>query len=1209
MNRNYELNDTWLQDSLINLKLDTKLKLSNDNISSELQKTELQLSNIEKLNSAAKYPTPYIFAKFASKAYDDVENKNDMPSGWKLLTTASNDLNSYFGAAYLNSEKHQIVIAHRGTDPSHWKDILTDIRGIILNKYVTQMNSAITFAHKISTAIKELELDYFQLFFTGHSLGGWLAQITALTTKYPYLVNNTVQHCRLVQQNVHQEEEYHAHTVVFDSSGCEQMLLKIADEFSLRYTIKTSIDVYSLDITSYLSAPNRINTFNRHVGKIYRIITNISEEEEEEEDNTDNNSNILQNITKYSYKIKNWFEYNKKAHSIIKIIEALDDSSTYQLYDVLDWPFCTLSNRQEYNDFFKFIQDYKLNNYHVDENHESSCTIRYKTKNFKENECSINVFTQNEQNFLKIYQILRSEEKFFQPNSLFDSIGDNEKSKAQEILKSFEIKDVIARFETVEKLNIFIPYVKLLFKLFPSVKAETVKQSFDYDIYRKFFQLESNQFISTFNFDFKDKSNLEISLVDFLNDNNIKAWKIEVEKDIDTSISLAIVNKLLETIKSEFSIVAISLERLLNVNQEISLKNFFDFNKFFNYVLLVESKPNKNINYSKVKDLFKNLISCLNNKSKSIKIVLVSQDNDYLDEECKEIFSVSYKKTKYEGVKWNDLTSESQNKILEKKVSFQGNSIDLKELVGTIEKELNELFDTKTLYKLFNNELIKIGNELLFDDSLYISRCLNYQTRIKKEVFTKIKDMFVISDDNTKNLSNNTNCIIVSNDEQALSELNKFPEIHWLKYEPNTGSYIWQRSKGNLSELRKYIDNTKYQVNDWINEVSKSKTVIISDTAGMGKSTFLNYVYQSIKESSNSSWLIRLNLNDYTIKLKELILVGTTIHNDNGTELSFDFDAVIDFLSYKLLLFETKFEQELFKLNIKLGKVIIMFDGFDEISPSYKQNVINLLRALKENENQLWVTTRPNMQEVLEDNLNQFAFKLEPFSRQDQINYLKNYWMNRLNIFNCDSTKLKAYAEALLDNLEKSINNDKELTGIPLQMRMLAEVFENDCNKFYKTGQLKPELDARLDLIDLYEKFLNNKYEINFYEKIKFESSNTQMKEEIIPSIIKKYETEYQLMALYVIIDKEDAKLLINKEQGQIIQGFLKDFKNGGKNIGIIDQIVEDKPQFMHRTFAEYLTATYVINCLQNKQSTETFKKLLVFLIEKILKESNYRNY
>jgi hypothetical protein len=47
-----------------------------------------------------------------------------------------------------------------------------------------------------------------------------------------------------------------------------------------------------------------------------------------------------------------------------------------------------------------------------------------------------------------------------------------------------------------------------------------------------------------------------------------------------------------------------------------------------------------------------------------------------------------------------------------------------------------------------------------------------------------------------------------------------------------------------------------------------------------------------------------------------------------------------------------------------------MLDGFDEISPSYKQNVIDLLQQLRQTAvEQLWVTTRPHLRENLEDKL------------------------------------------------------------------------------------------------------------------------------------------------------------------------------------------------------------------------------------------------
>jgi putative lipase involved disintegration of autophagic bodies len=49
------------------------------------------------------------------------------------------------------------------------------------------MSSASTFAHKVVEVLQEVNKIKgvsFQLFFTGHSLGGWLAQITTFTTEY-----------------------------------------------------------------------------------------------------------------------------------------------------------------------------------------------------------------------------------------------------------------------------------------------------------------------------------------------------------------------------------------------------------------------------------------------------------------------------------------------------------------------------------------------------------------------------------------------------------------------------------------------------------------------------------------------------------------------------------------------------------------------------------------------------------------------------------------------------------------------------------------------------------------------------------------------------------------------------------------------------------------------------------------------------------------
>jgi len=85
------------------------------------------------------------------------------------------------------------VIVHRGTDLKVLKGVWTDLLCIVLNKFEKQMNSASTFAEKVYSAIRTVRLNlnqHFQLFFTGHSLGAWLAQITTFTIKYLRFYNN-----------------------------------------------------------------------------------------------------------------------------------------------------------------------------------------------------------------------------------------------------------------------------------------------------------------------------------------------------------------------------------------------------------------------------------------------------------------------------------------------------------------------------------------------------------------------------------------------------------------------------------------------------------------------------------------------------------------------------------------------------------------------------------------------------------------------------------------------------------------------------------------------------------------------------------------------------------------------------------------------------------------------------------------------------------
>ena len=102
------------------------------------------------------------------------------------MTTAWNNgrKNGYFGAAYWHPVHQQVVISHRGTNSL--ADLWTDFKGVMYKHYVKQMDSTTTFAYKVVEVLQEVNLEkgvHFQVFFTGHSLGGWLAQVTTFTTE------------------------------------------------------------------------------------------------------------------------------------------------------------------------------------------------------------------------------------------------------------------------------------------------------------------------------------------------------------------------------------------------------------------------------------------------------------------------------------------------------------------------------------------------------------------------------------------------------------------------------------------------------------------------------------------------------------------------------------------------------------------------------------------------------------------------------------------------------------------------------------------------------------------------------------------------------------------------------------------------------------------------------------------------------------------
>jgi len=1186
------------------LTVDKKLKLSHDDFKQKIKQfyAKEKLSAIDQLKATPPYPTPHVLALFANMAYEDCTHEYPKPpDGWQLLTTACNagDENGYFGIAYWHPEHQQVVIAHRGTDTDNFsnflKDLYTDLEGILSNNYVPQMNSASTFANKVVAVLQEIEKKQnvsFDLFFTGHSLGGWLAQITTFTTEHleveggTFLKKQKIEQKKPLASSTVQDSHdvthiYHPHTVAFESPGCEKMLLKMKTTFDVRQH-GSSIDLQHLDITSYLSAPNLINTCNSHLGTVYRIFTDLSDMDWNEKETT---------------------LYNYATHKMDKIVEAFDpetgqvrkdDKGELQIQEVVDWPLREgKMYGPELKEFFKYAKH--PNKYHPEIKDISSSKVpkgyhplHYQTKAFDECTKSLSVFTQDEREFLERYRWLRNVPEFFKPKELFSVLSNAEAEReAEQKLQNFEIDNRSVRCLDAGTLHALITYMKRLVRLFPHMQEDVKGQMLSSQMRNRAYQYETQHYAAKIQNSALNFNPSALSLREFLTSNQ-QIWQLQI-RDGDVWTGITKVYRVLQNTtctpnySSEGHYAILKLQRLLTVNRMIN------FNALLTsmekpHLLMIACETYQTVN-DELRDMFQELFSILKQK-KTMKIILTTQsDSDiaaFIQEIATETLGEGFITTD-EQLNWSDLTASSQRKMLEKTVIFQGIRIALNQL-----KSVESITDSFPLADLLQETELRIGEEPVtsaccgYNEKYYIDRSFNHNIVIKQDISSdaragKFHDLFGSSEQEFK----------------QLCEQNPKSNVHWL-VEDKSGELIWQQSQGNLTTLRQYIDAHKCQsyapkdLDELLQQAKRHKVMLIADKAGMGKTTVLTYLSKRIKEDNPAHWLVRINLNDYTEVLMEM---------QRG---KMDKGWVLEFVSKEVLKLESHLEKELFKKSFEgneISKVVIMVDGFDEISPKYKQTVIDMLQVLKHTSlEQLWVTTRPHLKEELEDSLQQLSYTLQPFSEVEQVEFLKKFWSQIPNFEATPPHRLEIYAKALIKMFAQSISDkEKEFTGIPLQTCLLAEGFEGDFRSFDPSKKPEPELPQKLDVLGLYRMFIERKKDIYYREKPKTPAGNL-VAEDQRKRDVKNLTVEHQRLAL---------QALFTEDQVTFLKNFDHENFSGEEvaRIGIVHINQEGKPQFIHRTVAEYFVAEFLINKLTEKTKQHT--KVQDLLLNIVLLETD----
>jgi ankyrin repeat protein len=241
----------------------------------------------------------------------------------------------------------------------------------------------------------------------------------------------------------------------------------------------------------------------------------------------------------------------------------------------------------------------------------------------------------------------------------------------------------------------------------------------------------------------------------------------------------------------------------------------------------------------------------------------------------------------------------------------------------------------------------------------------------------------------------------------------------------------------------------------------------------------------------------------------------------------------------------------------------------------------------------------------LEDKLQQLSYTLQPFSEENQVEFLTKFWSLKDWLIEMDNKekeekkiKLASYAEFLIKKLYQSINDEeKEFTGIPLQCRMLAEAFDEEARTFCQSSESMPDLPFELDLLELYGRFIERKYDIYQEEKVQVPVNNV-IANERRKLDLKLMRNDHQLLALKVLFTEEEVARFQNNGQCMFSPKELA-------RVGIVQVSYEGNVHFIHRTFAEYYVADLLVN--QLAEGSTTSQQVQDLLLQKIFVEKYYR--
>ncbi|XP_062709236.1 uncharacterized protein LOC134288416 [Aedes albopictus] len=330
---------------------------------------------------------------------------------------------------------------------------------------------------------------------------------------------------------------------------------------------------------------------------------------------------------------------------------------------------------------------------------------------------------------------------------------------------------------------------------------------------------------------------------------------------------------------------------------------------------------------------------------------------------------------------------------------------------------------------------------------------------------------------------------------------------------------------------------------------------------GVGKTTFMKKLAHSLQTDFNKHvyliWLSRL-FKKYEAENDILTLIKSTI---------------------------SKSIQRIIQRSLEScpQQCYILLDGFDEIDNSYQGSAIKLVKeAFYKNNIRVFISSRNHFKEILEKDLHAKALNLVPLVEEEQLLFLKNYWDISSGINEMDFDRFQRFAKHVLKALHDNIHSAHfRFTGIPLMIRMLAEVYNKKFEEYWKSSNANVTeiLDSktRFSVLHLYENVVNKSFNI-FVKKINNEEGYATVDSKILKFFknnLEKFYRAHEFIAINQINIPQLRNSLSYDDSVTILENMLQILDNGEKSL-LINISNKNQLEFTHLSFAEYFHSKFL---------------------------------